>query len=122
MHLEKGSGLGGNQNSSRFLFTRKAGQTMPHQAQAVQCDFCNMTSLRKDTVVRHEQKYCPKNPRRKTCNTCKHFEGIYNNKITPLEAEILGCAGAPYYCNAMQVGLLTRLQDCSEWEEMEVRQ
>ena len=31
MHLEKGSGLGGNQNSSRFLFTRKASNQMePH--------------------------------------------------------------------------------------------
>jgi hypothetical protein len=38
---------------------------------AYKCDFCNMVSIYKSSVLRHEKMYCRKNPDRQFCHNCK---------------------------------------------------
>lgn len=44
---------------------------MPLSVQAYKCNWCNMTSVHKASVVRHEKRSCPKH---KACKICKFYE------------------------------------------------
>ena len=89
---------------------------MPKHVSAYQCNFCAMTSLRKDSVARHEQKTCKNNPRRRTCHTCKHSDrqgaagwdgGYFNAWICNVDEEFKEFPAAV---------------DCHQWESIESNQ
>ncbi len=52
---------------------------MPVKVTAWKCEFCNMTSVYKGNVTRHEKTTCPKNDSCQLCaNYSEEFETVYN--------------------------------------------
>lgn len=47
---------------------------MVEKVSAYKCKDCNMVSLHKPSVERHEKHYCRQSKTRKACGMCVHFE------------------------------------------------
>ncbi len=50
------------------------GNKMSYKCEGHSCSYCNMMSKSNSSVLRHERDFCRKNPNRKNCWNCKHFE------------------------------------------------
>ena len=78
--------------------------------QAYKCDYCNMCSVHKSSVVRHEKQWCRSHNH---CNVCQHYREDF--KTVDVQPHPNSIEKKVMWCQAKNINLLEKIKGCDEF-------
>ena len=81
---------------------------MTQQVMAYKCQWCNMVSLTRSSVVRHEKKSCRMH---KSCQLCKHYSEEWEDDGSGL------LAAKEMWCGVIDDRIFDKVTDCPTFED-----